>query len=58
MTMVIITMMMIRIIKTEASFSLFGPSERHQGLKIKISGHQDLKIKISGFKKVLKPQQF
>jgi hypothetical protein len=53
---------------TKASFSLFGHSERHQDLKIKITGHQDLKIKItghqdlkikiSGFKKVLKPQQF
>jgi hypothetical protein len=30
--------------KTEASFSLFGHSERHQGCKIKTSGHQDLKI--------------
>jgi hypothetical protein len=50
--------MKVLLFKTKASFSLFGHSERHQGLKIKVSGHQDLKIKISGFKKVLKPQQF
>ncbi len=46
----------VLLFKTKASFSLFGHSERHQGLKIKISSHQDLNIKISGFEKV-KPQQ-
>ncbi len=38
------------LFKIKASFSLFGNSERHQGLKIKTSGHQDLKIKTSGLK--------